>query len=122
MKSIFHLKSSLINFHKITYPKLSSYLICKNFSMFGRQTTSLNLNASPLLFPFNTNSSNDDKLFFLSIEEIRINNNIIQIEEEYNTSDILNPSDIFEKNKEDNDVIHIELKGRNSKSPKRVNN
>lgn len=122
MKSIFHLKSSLINFNKITYPKLSSYLICKNFSMFGRQTTSLNLNASPLLFPFNTNSSNDDKLFFLSIEEIRINNNIIQIEEEYNTSDILNPSDIFEKNKEDNDVIHIELKGRNSKSPKRVNN
>ena len=121
MKSISYLKSSLININKITFPKISSYLICKNFSMFGRQTTSLNLNATPFTFPLSTNASHEHKFTFDSIEEIRINNNNTQKEHDDNASDLLNPLDIFDnKNKEDIDTIVIELKGRNSKSPKRV--
>lgn len=115
MKSILTLKNSLININKSTFPKLGGYLHCKNFSFFQRQTASLNFYANQITYTFTENNSQNLKFTLNQIEDNHRNNTEIDPDEM--------PSDFIKDkidNTEDKLNIQIELKGRNSKSPKRV--
>jgi hypothetical protein len=118
MKNIFFLKNTLNNIKQTSICKYNTNIVCKNLCILQRQIPSFILQSNSNIYTNNINNKIEDLINLSQPEEIIINNPIINIEE-HNQTDITDFYNNQEKIKEIPN-IQIDLKGRNSKTPKRV--
>lgn len=118
MKNTFFLKNTLNNLKQTSLNKFNTKIVNKNFSLLQRQITSFNFYANPSSLENNAYNSMEDILNLSLPDLIKIDDKIFIDQEDLSTeiSDLFNNTD----NNKENPNIQIELKGRNSKTPKRV--
>ncbi len=115
MKNIFFLKNFGNQLKHTSLCKFNANIICKNYSLLQSQFYLSNLHLNSSNFLFKTNNCMKDIITLSQSEEIQINN-IPETDQDEITSDMINPHNKINKNQD----IQIDLKGRNSKTPKRV--